>query len=229
MNHPFYLKPSKEQRQIQIKIGVIALFFNVVVSILSMGSGLYFLICVSIAISLSIIASFFDNPTLKKQGKLIYYSTLFVAEKEEKGIIKIHGGSLFDYVFVIDKTLSGKQRINFILQKYLEGILSLIDSCEKDNNTAVRIKGTTYILNERTAHKIGLNIIKTDIIQKLILTFNYVNILISNSIAKRKLSFPKLTTIRTFESTVEELIKRREFIEGLNDKLKNTFALRQSH
>jgi hypothetical protein len=134
---------------------------------------LYFLICVSIAISLSIIASFFDNPALKKQGKLIYYSTLFVAGKEEKGIIKIHGGSLFDYVFVIDKTLSAKQRINFILQKYLEGILSLI--------------------------------------------------------AKRKLSFPKLTTIRTFESTVEELIKRREFIEGLNDKLKNTIALRQSH
>ena len=190
---------------------------------------MYFLICVSIAISLSIIASFFDNPAFKKQGKLIYYSTLFVAEKEEKGIIKIHGGSLFDYVFVIDKTLSGKQRINFILQKYLEGILSLIDSCEKDNNTAVRIKGTTYILNEKTAHKIGLNIIKTDIIQKLILTFNYVNILISNSIAKRKLSFPKLTTVKTFESTVEELIKRREFIEGLNDKLKNTIALRQSH
>jgi hypothetical protein len=199
------------------------------VSALSIGSDLYFLICVSIAISLSIIAFFFDNPALKKQGKLIYYSTLFVGEKEEKGIIKIHGGSLFDYVFVIDKTLSGKQRINFILQKYLEGILSLIDSCEKDNTTAVRIKETTRILNEKTAHKIGLNMIKTDIIQKLILTFNYVNILISNSIAKRKLSFPKLTTIKTFESTVEELIKRRKFIEGLKDKLKNTIALRQSH
>ena len=130
---------------------------------------------------------------------------------------------------MLDKTLSGKQRTNLILLKYLEGILNLIDSCEIDNNTAVRIKGTRYILNERTAHKIGLNIIKANIIQKMVLTFNYVNILISNSIAKRKLSFPKLTTVKTFESTVEELIKRREFIEGLNDKLKNTIALRQSH
>jgi hypothetical protein len=92
---------------------------------------------------------------------------------------------------VLDKTLSGKQRTNLILLKYLEGILNLIDSCEIDNNTAVRIKGTRYILNERTAHKIGLNIIKANIIQKMVLTFNYVNILISNSIAKRKLSFPK--------------------------------------
>ncbi|WP_086000785.1 hypothetical protein [Psychroflexus torquis] len=82
MNHPFYLKPSKEQRQIQIKIGVIALFFNVIVSVLSIVSGLYFFICVSIAITLSIIAPFFDIPALKKQGKLIYYSTLFITEKE---------------------------------------------------------------------------------------------------------------------------------------------------
>jgi hypothetical protein len=56
------------------------------------------------------------------------------------------------------------------------------------------------------------------------LTFNYVNILISNSIAKRKLSFPKLTTIKTFESTIEELIKRRAFIEGLNEKLKSRMS-----
>lgn len=78
---------------------------------------------------------------------MIYYSSLFVAEKEEKGIIEIHGGSLFDYVFAIDKTLSGKQRTNFVLHKYLEGILNLIDVCEKDNNTSLKINGTTYILN----------------------------------------------------------------------------------
>jgi hypothetical protein len=221
MNHPYYLKPKKEQNKIQIKIGFIALFLNIVVMVVSIFSGLYFLICISIVTTLSVIAPFFDIPALKKQGKLMYYSTLFVTEKEEKGSIKIHGGSLFDYVFVIDKTLNGQQRTNFILQQYLEGILNLIAVCEKENNTDVKIKGTTYILNERTGHKIGLNSIKTDFIQKLILRFNYVNILISNSIAKRKISFPKLNAIKTFESTIEELIKRRAFIEELNERLKN--------
>jgi hypothetical protein len=195
---------------------------NLMVLVVSLWSGYYFFIFLSISVTGSIIAPFFDIPALKKNGKLIYYSSLFVAEKEQKGIIKIHGGSLFDYVFVIDKTLSGKQRTNFILQKYLEGLLNLIDVCEKDGNTVVKIKGTTYILNERTANKIGFNSIKTDIIQKIILIYNYVNVLISNSIAKRKISFPKMNTIKTFESTIAELIKRREFIEGLNDKLKNT-------
>lgn len=222
MNHRYYLKSNPEQTQIQIKIGVFSFFLNLIVLALSIFSGFYFLIFLSIIITLSIIAPFFDIPALKKNGKLIYHSSLFIAEKEKNGIIIIHGGSLFDYVFVIDKKLNGKQRTNFILQKYLEGILNLIDVCEKNYNTSVKIKGTTYILNKRTAKKIGLKIIKTDFIQKLILTFNYINILISNSIAKKKVSFPKINNIKTFESELNELIKRKEFIRELNTKLKNT-------
>ncbi|WP_456464341.1 hypothetical protein [Lutibacter sp.] len=224
MNHNYYLKSNKKQNQIQIKIGIVAFFFNLIVLALSIVSGLYILLLLSITITLSIIAPFFDIPTLKKNGKLTYYSSLFIAEKEKNGKIIIHGGSLFDYVFVIDKKLNGKQRTNFILQKYLEGLLNLIDTCVKNDNTSVKIKGTTYILNDRTANKIGLKIIKTDFIQKLVLTYNYVNVLISNSIAKRKISFPKMNNIRTFESELNELIERKEFIRELNNKLKNTIA-----
>ncbi|EGV43562.1 hypothetical protein BZARG_2859 [Bizionia argentinensis JUB59] len=224
MNHRFYSKTVKEQNRVQIKVALVALSLNLPILVLSIFSGFYFLILLSIAITLSVIAPFFDSPTLKKNGRLIYYSSLFVTEKEREGIIKIHGGSLIDYVFVIDKSLTGKQRTNFILQKYLEGILNLITACEEQHNTAVKITGTTYILNARTAEKIGLEVIKTNNLQKFILTFNYVNILISNSIAKRKLAFPKLNNIKTFESHIAELIKRREFIEGLNNKLKNSLA-----
>jgi len=221
MNHKFYLKSNKEQNLIQIKIGILALFLNLIVLALSIFSGLYFLAFLSLIITLSIIAPFFDIPALKKKGKLIYYSSLFIAEKEKNGTIITHGGSLFDYVFVIDKKLNGKQRTNFILQKYLEGILNLMDVCEKNHNTSVKIKGTTYILNDRTANKIGLKIIKTDFIQKLILIYNYANVFISNSIAKRKISFPRMNNIKTFESELNELIDRKEFIRELNNKLKN--------
>lgn len=224
MQHNYYLKSKKEQNQIQIKIGVVALFFNLIVLALSIVSGLHLILLLSITITLSIIAPFLDTPKLKKNGKLIYYSTLFIAEKEKNGKIIIHGGSLFDYVFVIDKNLNGTQRTKFILQKYLEGILNLMETCEKNNNTSVKIKGTSYILNDRTANKLGLKIIKTDYIQKLILTYNYVNILISNSIAKRKVSFPKMSNIRTFESELNELIERKEFIQELNNQLKKSIA-----
>jgi len=219
MNHPFYLKSSKEQRRIQLKIAIVALFIYLIVLLMSFFSGLYMLLFLSIIITISIIAPFFDIPSLKESGKLIYFSSLFVAEKENNRVVKIHGGSLFDYVFVIDKTLNGKQRTNFIVQKYLEGILNLIENYEKKGDTSVVIKGTSYILNERTAEKLGLKILKTYAVQKFILIFNYANILISNSIAKRKISFPKLKEIKTFESSIEELIKRKEYIKVLNDRL----------
>ncbi|WP_452231872.1 hypothetical protein [Lacinutrix sp. MEBiC02595] len=224
MNHRFYSKSKKEQNRIQIKIAIAAVSLNLLILVLCLLSGFYFFIFLFLIITLSIIAPFFDVPAMKKKGKLIYYSSLLITEKENKGTIIIHGGSLFDYIFVIDKSLSGKQRTNFILQKYVEGILNLIQACDENHNTSLRIKGTTYILNARTAEKIGLKITKTDFLQKLILTYNYVNILISNSIAKRKIAFPKLNNIKTFESNIEELIKRREFIESLNSKLKNTIS-----
>ncbi|MDW5290343.1 hypothetical protein R6X41_16085 [Formosa sp. PL04] len=109
-----------------MKIGMIALALNVIVLVVSIFSGFNFLICFSIVVTLSIIAPFFDIPTLKRKGKLIYYSSLFIAEKEKKGLIIIHGGSLFDYIFVLDKSFNGKQSTNFILQKYLEGCRLLL-------------------------------------------------------------------------------------------------------
>jgi len=220
MEHNYYLKSNKEQIQIQLKIGVAALLFNLIILLLSIVIGSYVLVLLSSIITLSIIAPFFDVPTLKKNGKLRYYSSLFVAEKEKNGKITIHGGSLFDYVFVIDRKLTGQQRTNFIIQKYLEGFLNLIETCEKNKN--VKIKATTHLLNDRTANKLGFKISKTDFIQKLILRYNYANILLSSSIAKRKISFPKMSSIKTFESELNELTKRKEFIKELNTKLKNT-------
>jgi hypothetical protein len=220
MNHKFYSKSKKEQNQILMKIGFGALFLNVIMLAIAVMTSWYFIAVLSVIMTLSIIAPFFDVPALRKKGKLIYHSALFIVEEEKKGVIIIHGGTLFEYVFVLDKSLSGKQRTNFILQKYLEGLLNLIEDCEKKHNTSVKIKGTSYVLNERTAGKIGLSIIKTDLLQTLILIFNYPNILISNSIAKGKVAFPRIGQIKSFESEMKELINRKEFIRDLSNKLK---------
>ena len=153
---------------------------------------------------------------------MIYYSPLFITEKPKDGLIKIHGGTLFDYYFVIEKKMNGKQRTDFIIQQYLEGLLNLIEKYERDKN--MKISGTSYIINKRTAEKIGFEIINTDILQRLILTYNYFNILISNSIAKNKLTFPNLNKTETFESNIRQLLERKEYIEKLNKSLKSTIA-----
>ena len=222
MNHRFYNKNKKEQNRILIVIAICSLTIIILSIIISIYSGIYLIGILIFGITLSIIAPFFDMPSLKKSGRMIYYSPLFITEKPKDGLIKIHGGTLFDYYFVIEKKMNGKQRTDFIIQQYLEGLLNLIEKYERDKN--MKISGTSYIINKRTAEKIGFEIINTDILQRLILTYNYFNILISNSIAKNKLTFPNLNKTETFESNIRQLLERKEYIEKLNKSLKSTIA-----
>jgi hypothetical protein len=190
--------------------------------IISIYSGVYLIGIFTFSIVLSLISPFFDMPSLKKSGKMIYYSPLFIAERPKNGSIKIHGGTLFDYYFVIDKKMNRKQRTNFIIQQYLDGLLRLME--KHGNNKTIKVKGTSYIINKRTAEKIGFEIVETDILQKTILYYNYFNILISNSIAKNQLSFPNINKTKTFETDMNQLLKRKEYIEKLNKSLKSTTA-----
>jgi len=221
LNNRFYNKNNKEKNRILLLIAVLSLTIIGFSIIISIYSGIYLIGFLMFAITLSIAAPFFDLPALKKSGRIIYYSSLFLTEKPKNNVVKIHGGTLFDYYFVIDRKMNGKQRTDFIIQQYLEGLLSFIEKHKNDNQ--IKINGTSYIINERTAEKIGFKIIETDILQKVIITYNYFNILISNSIAKNKLSFPNLYKTKTFEAEINQLVERKEYIERLNKSLKREY------
>jgi len=218
INHPFYLKPKSEQIQIQISIGLVALIlFLIFIGIGYINKSFSFSI-ILIVITLSIIAPFFDVPSGIKNGNLIYYSSLFLSEKEKKGHVQIHGRTLFDYVFVLNKKLNAKQQTNFVLQKYLEGLLNLID--QHKNTPELVLKGTSFIINKRTANKLGFKIVRTNPLQYAILIFNYFNLLVSNSLVKNKITFPKISKTKTFKSKIGPLLKHKIFIENLNNSLK---------
>ena len=48
--------------------------------------------------------------------------------------------------------------------------------------------------------------------------------LISHSIAKNKLSFPRLNKTKTFEVDLHQLFQRKKYIEKLNESLKRIIA-----
>ncbi len=222
LKHKFYIKTKKEQNKIQFLIGFCALIVIIASLFISWKTGIYLFGILTFPITISIIAPFFDTPSLKNSGKLVYHSPLFLSERLNNGVIKIHGGTLFDYFFIIDQKMNGKQRTNFIIQQYLEGLLNFIEENEKNKSENIKIRGTSYIINGRTAQRIGFKVIKTDYIQKLILIYNYFNVLITYSIAKGKLSFPSLKETKTFETKLNELVERKDFIRNLNEKLKST-------
>ena len=216
--HPFFLKTKREQKTIQFKIVLFSLLVLLVIGIIVYYLNLGFLIWILISLSLTIIAPFFDVPAQIKSGQLIYYSSLFIVEKEKKGMIYIHGGTLFDYFFVFDKNTKNAGQSKFVLKKYLEGILNLISEYEvKDKNKtkSLKIQGTSYIINERTGSKLGFTKVKTNNIQKLLLIVNYLNLLCSISLVKGKISFPNLKNVHTFEISMDKLIENKEYINRL--------------
>ncbi|MEH6656699.1 hypothetical protein [Leeuwenhoekiella marinoflava] len=216
-NHKFYTRTPKAQNRFLLALGLLAFAVLIIMIALSIYTGIYFIAILGFAIILSLVAPFFDVPSLKKNGKMIYYAPLFITEKPKNGLIKIHGGSLFDYYFAIDRTLNGRGRTAYIMYEYLNGLLALIEA-HKDQ-PQLRVQGTSYIINARTAKKLGFKTINTNGLQKLILIYNYFNILISNSIAKNKLSLPKLSNTKTFEAQISELAQRKAYIEKLRDSL----------
>ncbi len=219
LKHGFYLKPKKEQVQIQILIGLFTLLLITGVFAICWITGFWPPLFFSVPILLSVVAPFFDVPALKKSGDLIYYSSLFLAEKPKNGKITIHGGTLFDYVFVIGCNFKGKPSNNLIIQQYLEGLIKLLDHHCEENPENFTIRGTSYILNERTARKIGFQVVQIDFLQRIILVFNYFNLMFTYSIAKGKWSWPSVLETKTFEANLFDLMEKRDFIKNLKERL----------
>ena len=162
-----------------------------------------------------------------QNGKLQYESPLLISEKEKNNQITIHGGSLFDYYFVLNKYDKGSSRRNLILLEYLNGILKLIES--NNENPNLEIIGTTYILNQRTANKIGFKVQKTNTTQLIILFVNYPNLAFTKSFDHKNVSFPNLKNIKTYKSSIKELAENKQRIIKIRNTLQSTNANNEQH
>lgn len=217
--HSFYSKTKQQQRFFIFKIICLALLCFFISIVIAYATTLYFFPFIILPVIISIIAPFIDVPSLKATKKITYYAPLFIAEKEKNKRIKIHGGTLLDYCFTINKNSNARERTRFILYNYIEGLLKLVEELETNSKTQYIIQGTSYIINERTANKIGLKRTKQDGIQLLILLFNYPLLTLTYSITKTKLSFPNYRTVATYEGKVSDILAHKKSLLLLRDKL----------
>jgi len=224
MEHRFYNQPKSKQRQMQLSIALGAAVIVLLTAYLSWITGWYLIGILTFSLVLSIIAPFFDTPALRKSGQLTYHSLLFLTEKPQNGLVKVHGGTLFDYVFVLERRMSSNQRTNLILQQYLQGLLHFLEDCDNKGLDHLTLRGTSYVLRKRTLEKIGFSTVRPDWVQYLILTYNYLNLAIALSMAKNKLAFPNLGNTRTFEADINQLRARKAYIETVNKRLKSRIA-----
>lgn len=208
----------------QLSIASGAAVIVLLTAYLSWITGWYLIGILTFSLVLSVIAPFFDTPALRKSGQLTYHSLLFLTEKPQNGLVKIHGGTLFDYAFVLERRMSSNQRTNLILQQYLQGLLHFLEDCDNKGLNHLTLRGTSYVLRKRTLEKIGFSTVRPDWVQYLILAYNYFNLAIALSMAKNKLAFPNLRNTRTFEADINQLRARKAYIETVNKRLKSRIA-----
>ncbi|MEX0660272.1 MAG: hypothetical protein WD381_05830 [Balneolaceae bacterium] len=219
MKHRFYEKNESDQKRVLWKIG--ALLFALCSAILAIIylTGLFFLIFL-IPVLILITAPFLDLPMGKKSGKFIYYSPLFITEKERNNRVTIHGGTLFDYLYTIPPEMQGRERTQCVLYGYVSGLINFISQHENQNKDNLNVRGTSYIINRRTATRFGFKPVKKDFLQVLILLFNYIPITLSTSFLKQKLQFPKISDVQTYEATFSKIEANKKELIRLKDRLK---------
>ncbi len=217
MSNRYFQLSNQEKKTFQVKLILLSLVFIILSGVLiaTMSLKFSFLIVVVIALIISVVAPFFDVPTLVEKGKLTYHSLFLLAEEEKDRLIKIHGGTLFDYYFTFPEDMSGADRTKLVLLEFLKGLKHLIETTDDK----VELQGTSYIINERTASKVGLETARVDAAQLLILGFNYLNLMISMSVVKRAVHFPNLSNVKTFRGSIAAVKARESYIDSLIEKL----------
>ncbi|MDT8322248.1 MAG: hypothetical protein RQ826_17160 [Xanthomonadales bacterium] len=68
--------------------------------------------------------------------------------------------------------VSASERKKLAMGGMIEGMINLIDEHERADRRDLKVRTTSYILNERSAAKLGLEKRPTDAFQTLILYYN---------------------------------------------------------
>ena len=219
MKHRFFSKNEEEQKRLLWKTGLALLVTSIAILAISYFTGFYFLVFL-IPVVILIAAPFIDLPMGKKSGKFIYYSPLFITEEERNNRVIVHGGTLFDYVYTIKPEMQKRKRTEFVLYGYIKGLINFISEHENQNKDNLKIRGTSYIINRRTARRFGLQPVQKDFIQIVLLLFNYIPITLSYSFLKQKFQLPKMSDVQTYEGTLSEIAAHKEELIQLKNRLK---------
>ena len=126
-------------------------------------------------------------------------------------------GTTFDYLMVMNNVKPGPEFSKKMLAYYLEGLLKIIEKIETNElSEKVLIQGSSYFFNERTAKKLGFQLKKTTFGKIINATVNYLDLLWMYSIAKGKLTFPKINYMITVEIIGSGLVKNKNKLKDFS-------------
>ena len=171
------------------------------------------------------IGQFSFTPFFTLLGVYSYYSPMLLGYTPSDTQIDLHSGGSFDYLFVMRKYKSGIEMRNRLLLFLLEGLKKIIQLIEdKEVPESVNIVGTSYFFSDRTAKKIGFELIDPSLFYRINLFANFLDLAWMYSLSQGKWAIPKVWKAKKVQITGQKLLENKGQLEALYDKLSSKIA-----
>ena len=171
------------------------------------------------------IGQFSFTPFFTLVGVYKYYSPMLLGYTPSDTQIDLHSGGSFDYLFVMRKYKSGIEMRNRLLLFQLEGLKKIIQLIEdKAVPESVNIVGTSYFFSDRTAKKIGFELIDPSLFYRINLFVNFLDLVWMYSLSQGKWAIPKVWKAKKVQITGQKLLENKGQLEALYEKLSSKIA-----
>lgn len=171
------------------------------------------------------IGQFSFTPFFTLLGVYRYYSPMLLGYMSSNTQVDLHSGGSFDYLFVMRNYKSGVELRNRLLLFQLEGLKKIIQLIEdKAVPESVNIVGTSYFFSDRTAKKIGFELIDPSLFYRINLFANFLDLVWMYSLSQGKWAIPKVWKAKKVQITGQKLLENKGQLEALYDKLSSKIA-----
>ena len=184
---------------------VMLLILNFWIELMSESIFGFLLIFIIVPVIQFLVAPFFRLTRL-----YTYLSPMLLVFAANNRRYDLHNGTSFDYLMIMTNLKSGLRLRQKMLEYYIDGLLIIVHQIENQKiSEFVIVRGSSYFFSSRTAERMGFQLSKTNIPEKLNILFNYLDLIWMYSLAHRKFVLPNLMNIKTATTTGKHLLDNK--------------------
>ena len=110
----------------------------------------------------------------------------------------------------------GADASKFIMINYLKGLLKIITEIEqKKVSNEITILGISYIINKKTAERLGFTVEKPGIYRRFLFFIDYFTLFLMYSFSKGRIAFPNIFKVKKVRITENKLVASKEKIKQI--------------
>jgi hypothetical protein len=185
----------------------------------SLGTGAAVLLAALLLVIAPVVVQISTGPLLRLTGRSRRLSPLLLVEAENEAL-RLHGGTLFDYLEVFSWEHRGAAARSATLRSFVDGLLVLAREAEAGLwEPSMRIVASSTILSGHTPSRYGFRTRPASLAERLPLLLDWPNQALRSSFAAGRPALPRLRGALTATTTAAELAEHRTVLERTQRRL----------